>query len=42
VTSTQKIPKLRFKEFDGEWEEKRLGEIIKKLSRQSNNLKKIK
>lgn len=25
---TKKVPKLRFPEFDGEWEEKRLGDII--------------
>ena len=26
---TQKIPKLRFREFSGAWEEKKLGEICK-------------
>ena len=27
-----KVPKLRFPEFSGEWEEKRLGEVVKTFS----------
>lgn len=27
MTANKKVPALRFKEFDGEWEEKKLGEM---------------
>lgn len=33
------VPKLRFKEFDGEWEEKKLEEISEKLTRKNKELK---
>jgi type I restriction enzyme S subunit len=32
-----KVPKLRFKEFSGDWEEKRLGEVAKIIMGQSPN-----
>lgn len=39
-----KVPKLRFPEFKGEWEEKELGEVLKSISNglslQQNSLKK--
>jgi len=31
-SKSQKIPKLRFAEFCGEWEEKKLGDVCKKES----------
>ena len=34
------VPKLRFKEFCGEWEEKRLGEIVKFLDGKRKPLEK--
>ena len=37
-----KVPKLRFKEFSGEWEEKRLGEIFEISKAKYNPLKEIK
>lgn len=33
------VPKLRFKEFDGEWEAKKLEEISEKLTRKNKELK---
>jgi len=35
----EKVPKLRFKEFSGEWEEKRLGEISTKQSLKNKDKK---
>jgi type I restriction enzyme S subunit len=32
MTDTRKVPEIRFKGFDGEWEEKRLGEISESYS----------
>ena len=33
----EKTPQIRFKGFDGEWEEKRLGEIANRLTRRNSN-----
>lgn len=32
------VPKLRFGEFSGDWEEKKLGDIVERISRKNKNL----
>ena len=37
-TNGEKIPKIRFKGFEGEWEEKKLGEVVQRITRKNTNL----
>lgn len=34
----EKIPKIRFKGFEEEWEEKKLGEVVQRITRKNTNL----
>lgn len=34
----EKIPKIRFKGFEGEWEEKKLGDVVQRITRKNTNL----
>ena len=38
MNSNKNIPQLRFPEFTGEWEEKRLGEVANKINRKNTHL----
>lgn len=39
MTNNQNVPKLRFKEFSGEWEEKQLGDVVTNKSQKYNSEK---